>query len=70
MMTALIIALAATAFILAAAILTVLTGWFPRLAALAVRGLETVLPAPAPRGLDPRDRAELAARLWLPFLAL
>lgn len=70
MVTALIIALAATAFILAAVLLTVLAGWFPRLAALAARGLETVLPAPARRRLDLRDRAELAARLWLPFLAL
>jgi hypothetical protein len=70
MVTALIIALAATAFILAAAILTVLTGWFPRLAVLAARGLERALPTPAPSRLDPRDRAELAARLWLTFLAL
>jgi hypothetical protein len=64
-MTALIIALAATAFILAAAILTVLTGWFPRLAALAARGLEAVLPGGQPRRLDPRDRAEMIARLWI-----
>jgi hypothetical protein len=64
-MTALIIALAATAFILAAVTLTVLTGWFPRLAALAARGLEGVLPSGRPRRLDPRDRAEMMARLWI-----
>ncbi len=64
-MTALIIALAATAFILAAAILTVLTGSFPRLAAVAARGLEAVLPGKQPRRLDPRDRAEMMARLWI-----
>ena len=64
-MTALIITLAATAFILAAVILAALTGWFPRLAALAVRGLETVLPGGEPRRLDPRDRAEMMARLWV-----
>jgi hypothetical protein len=65
MVTALIIALAATAFILAAVILTVLAGWFPRLAALAARGLEMVLPGGRPRRLDPRERAEMVARLWI-----
>jgi hypothetical protein len=64
-MTALIMALAATALILAAVILTVLTGWFPRLAAVAARGLEAVLRGGQPRRLDPRDRAEMAARLWI-----
>jgi hypothetical protein len=64
-MTALIMALAATALILATVILTVLTGWFPRLAALAARGLEAVLHGGQPRRLDPRDRAEMAARLWI-----
>lgn len=65
MVTALIIALAATAFMLAAVILTVLAGWFPRLAVLAARGLEMVLPGGQPRRLDPRERAEMAARLWI-----
>jgi hypothetical protein len=65
MVTALIIALAATAFMLAAVILTVLAGWFPRLAALAARGLEMVLPGGQPRRLDPRERAEMVARLWI-----
>jgi hypothetical protein len=64
-MTALIMALAATALILAAVILTVLTGWFPRLAVLAARGLEAVLRGGQPRRLNPRDRAEMAARLWI-----
>jgi len=65
MVTALIITLAATAFMLAAVILTVLAGWFPRLAALAARGLEMVLPGGQPRRLDPRERAEMVARLWI-----
>jgi hypothetical protein len=65
MVTALIIALAATAFMLAAVILTVLAGWFPRLAAVAARGLEMVLPGGPPRRLDPRERAEMVARLWI-----
>ncbi len=65
MVTALIIALAATAFMLAAVILTVLAGWFPRLAAVAARGLEMVLPGGQPRRLDPRERAEMVARLWI-----
>ena len=65
MVTALIIALAATAFMLAAVILTVLAGWFPRLAAVAARGLEMVLPSGQPRRLDPRERAEMVARLWI-----
>ena len=65
MVTALIIALTATAFMLAAVTLTVLAGWFPRLAALAARGLEMVLPGGQPRRLDPRERAEMVARLWI-----
>lgn len=65
MVTALIIALTATAFILAALIVTVLAGWFPRLAALAVRGLEMAVPGGQPRRLDPRERAEMMARLWI-----
>ena len=65
MVTALIIALTATAFMLAAVILTVLAGWFPRLAALAARGLEMVLPSGHPRRLDPQERAEMVARLWI-----
>ncbi len=63
MVTALIMAMTATALILVAVILVV-AGWFPRLAALSVRGLETVLPDGRSR-LDARDRAEMTARLWV-----
>ena len=63
MVTALIIAMTATALILVAVILVV-AGWFPRLAALTVRGLETVIPDGHSR-LDARDRAEMTARLWV-----
>ena len=66
MLTALIIATTATALILAIAVLTVLTGWFPRLAALAARSLESLLCRGEPPRLTPRDRAELIARLWVP----
>jgi hypothetical protein len=48
------------------AVLTVLTGWFPRLAALAARSLESLLCHGEPPRLTPRDRAELIARLWVP----
>lgn len=66
MLTALIIATTATALILIIAVLTVLTGWFPRLAALAARSLESLLCRGEPPRLSPRDRAELIARLWVP----
>ncbi len=66
MLTALIIAATATALILTIAVLTVLTGWFPRLAALAARSLESILCRGEPPRLSPRDRAELMARLWVP----
>ncbi len=66
MLTALIIASTATALILIIAVLTVLTGWFPRLAALAARSLESLLCRGEPPRLSPRDRAELIARLWVP----
>ncbi len=65
MLTALIIATTATALILTIAVLTALTGWFPRLAALAARSLESLLCRGGPR-LTLRDRAELIARLWVP----
>jgi len=66
MLTALIIALTATVFLLAALVLTVLMGWFPRLAALACRGIDLLLSPGGTRPLDPRERAELMARLWVP----
>ncbi|MEE8385063.1 MAG: hypothetical protein V3S01_04025 [Dehalococcoidia bacterium] len=65
MLTALIIATTVTALILTMAVITVLIGWFPRLAALAVHSLESLLCGGEPR-LSPRDRAELVARLWVP----
>ena len=43
MLTALIIVTTAAALILTIAVLTVLTGWFPRLAAVAARCLESLL---------------------------
>ncbi|MFB3093331.1 MAG: hypothetical protein ACE1ZN_02845 [Dehalococcoidia bacterium] len=66
MLTALIIAMTATALVLAIAVITVLTGWFPRLAALAALSLESLLCRGEPPQLNPRDRAELIARLWVP----
>ncbi|MCH7576185.1 MAG: hypothetical protein IH822_00065 [Chloroflexi bacterium] len=66
MLTALIIATTATALVLAIAVITVLTGWFPRLAALAALSLESLLCRGEPLRLNPRDRAELIARLWVP----
>ena len=66
MLTALIIAATATALILTALVLTALTGWFPRLTALAAHGLERLLCRGEPPRLSRRDRAELAARLWIP----
>ncbi len=67
MLTALIIAGTATALILTATVLTIVTGWFHRLVALAARGLVAFLHCGGeqPR-LSPRDRSELVARLWVP----
>jgi hypothetical protein len=65
MLTALIIATTATILILAAVVLTIVTGWFPRLAALAVRGVELLLWRGESPRLTRRDRSELAARLWI-----
>ncbi len=66
MLTALIIAMTATALVLAIAVITVLTGWFPRLAALAARSLESLLCRGEPPRLSRRDRTEMMARLWVP----
>ncbi len=67
MLTALTIAATATALILTATVLTIVTGWFPRLAALAARGLMVFLHGGCEQpGLSPRDRSELVARLWVP----
>ncbi len=66
MLTALIIATAATVLILTATILAALTGWFPRLATLTAQALALLLRRSEKPRLDRRDRAELAARLWVP----
>ena len=66
MLTALIIVTTATALVLAIGVITVLTGWFPRPAALAALSLEPLLHRGEPLRLDPRDRAGLSARLWVP----
>ena len=70
MLTALIILATAAALLLALVAVTVVTGWFPRLAALSVRGLEAVVRPGAPTRLTLRDRSELVARLWVPWLVI
>jgi hypothetical protein len=66
MQTALIIAATVTVLVTAMGLLVVLTGWFPRLAALAARGID-VLPLQTETRLDPREWSELRARLWVPL---
>ena len=66
MLTALIITATATALVLAAIVLAVLTGWFPRLAAIAARSLAAILWPSQPRRLSRRERYELIGRLWVP----
>ena len=66
MLTALIITATATALVLAAIVLAIVTGWFPRLAAIIARILATLLWPSEPRKLSRRERYELLARLWVP----
>jgi len=66
MLTALIITATATALVLAAIVLAVLTGWFPRLAAIAARSLAALIWPSQPRRLSRRERYELIGRLWVP----
>ncbi|HLB26217.1 MAG TPA: hypothetical protein VJN32_01090 [Dehalococcoidia bacterium] len=66
MLTALIITATATALVLAAVALAVLTGWFPRLAAIAARALAATIWPGQPTKLSRRERYELIARLWVP----
>jgi len=66
MLTALIITATATALVLAAVVLAVVTGWFPRLAAIAARSLAALVWPSEPRKLSRRERYELIARLWVP----
>ncbi len=70
MLTALIVAVTVTALVLATLIVIAALGWFPRLAALTARGLALLFWRGEKTRLDRRDRAELAARLWVPWLAL
>ena len=65
MLTALIITATATALVLAAVVLAVVTGWFSRLAAIAARSLVALLWPSEPRKLSRRERYELLARLWV-----
>lgn len=67
MLTALITATTLAVLLLVTALIVVLTGWFPRLAALTARAID-LLPrhGGSPR-LDPRERSELLARLWVPL---
>lgn len=67
MLTALITATTAVLFLLVAALVVVLTGWFPRLAALAARAIDLLPRYGESPQLDPRERSELLARLWVPL---
>jgi hypothetical protein len=66
MLTALIITATATALVLAIIVLAVVTGWFPRLTAIAARSLAALLWPSQPRKLSRRERYEMLARLWVP----
>ncbi len=66
MFTALIVAATVTTLILAALALTVVKGWFPRLAAVAARGLAALFCRGEVTRLTLRERSELVARLWVP----
>ena len=66
MLTALIITATATALVLAAIVLAIVTGWFPRLAAIVARSLAALLWRGEPAKLSRRERYELLARLWVP----
>ncbi|MBI2912553.1 MAG: hypothetical protein HYY03_01380 [Chloroflexi bacterium] len=67
-MATLLIALAVVLFVALVVVALAGSGWLPRLAA---RGAHTAAGALEARGkrsrLDSRDRAELRARLWVPW---
>ena len=67
MLTALIILTIATVLVLTAGLIVILTGWFPRLAALAARTIDLLLLRGETSRLDARERSELLARLWVPL---
>ena len=67
MLAALITATTTAILLLAAALVVVLTGWFPHLAAFTARAIDLIPWYGEPQRLDPRERSELLARLWVPL---
>ncbi len=67
MLTALIILTIATVLVLTAGLIVILTGRFTRLAALTARSSDLLTPHGETPQLDPRERSELLARLWVPL---
>ncbi len=66
METALIAGIAVGLAIVVAGSAVVLSGWFPRLAALAANGLDRLFSMGEAKPLTPQERAEIIARLWVP----
>ena len=67
-METLLIVLAALAVSAVALVLSVLSGWLPRLAGRALYVVECLTGANSQKSkLSARDRAELVARLWVPW---
>lgn len=66
METALIAGIAFGLTIVVAGSAVVLSGWFPRLAALAANGLDRLFSMGEAKPLTPQERAEINARLWVP----
>ena len=67
MLTILITATTAALLVIATALIAVLTGWFPRLAAVTARVIDLYPSFGGTTRLDPRERSELLARLWVPL---
>lgn len=66
MQTALTVGIAVGLAAVVAGTAVVLSGWFPRLAALAANGLDRLFSMGQPQPLTPQERAEIVARLWVP----
>ncbi len=67
-METLLIALAVIAAAAVLSVALVVSGWLPRLAGRTVYAMECLLEAKeGPSKLSSRERAELAARLWVPW---
>ena len=67
-METLLITLVGVAVAAAVAAALVLSGWQPRLAGRAVYVIESIMETGSQLSkLSPRDRAELVARLWVPW---